>query len=93
MSYYVVLEYLVLFVLNIKFKYIEFELNGLIMFDESFSFGDFNYVVGIIVGMVSDLLYVDYIFYYEIFDNDLVFIDLGVNVKQFDGEIMVMGIL
>ena len=61
------------------------------MLDESFSFGDSNYVVGTTVGTISDLSHVDYILYYEIFDNDLVSIDLGVNAKQFDGEITVTG--
>ena len=29
--------------------------------------------------------------YYEIFDNDLISIDLGLNAKQFDGDIVVSG--
>ncbi len=34
----------------------------------------------------SDFSHVDYILYYEIFDNDIVSIDLGVNAKRFDGN-------
>ncbi|MGX1111942.1 outer membrane protein [Pseudoalteromonas sp. MBR-15] len=90
-SYYAALEHPVPLVPNIKLKYTELELNGSTMLDESFSFGGSDYVVGTQVGTVSDLSHVDYILYYEIFDNDLVSIDLGVNAKQFDGDIVVTG--
>ena len=90
-SYYAALEHPVPLVPNIKLKYTELELNGDTTLDETFSFGGSDYVVGTQVGTVSDLSHVDYILYYEIFDNDLVSIDLGVNAKQFDGEIVVTG--
>ena len=90
-SYYAALEHPVPLVPNIKLKYTELELNGDTTLDETFSFGGSDYVVGTQVGTVSDLSHVDYILYYEIFDNDLVSIDLGVNAKQFDGEITVTG--
>ena len=90
-SYFAALEHPVPLVPNIKLKYTELELNGSTMLDESFSFGGSDYVVGTQVGTVSDLSHVDYILYYEIFDNDLVSIDLGVNAKQFDGDIVVTG--
>ncbi|MAH27838.1 TIGR04219 family outer membrane beta-barrel protein [Pseudoalteromonas sp. ACER1] len=90
-SYYAALEHPVPLIPNIKLKYTELELNGDTTLDETFSFGGSDYVVGTQVGTVSDLSHVDYILYYEIFDNDLVSIDLGVNAKQFDGEIVVTG--
>ena len=90
-SYYAALEHPVPLIPNIKLKYTELELNGDTTLDETFSFGGSDYVVGTQVGTVSDLSHVDYILYYEIFDNDLVSIDLGVNAKQFDGEITVTG--
>ena len=55
-----------------------FSFNGLSTFDTNRT-----------VNTVSDLTHIDYILYYEIFDNDLVSIDLGLNAKQFDGEITV----
>jgi len=90
-SYYAALEHPVPLIPNIKLKYTELELNGDTTLDETFSFGGSDYVVGTQVATVSDLSHVDYILYYEIFDNDLVSIDLGVNAKQFDGEIVVTG--
>ncbi|UJX27237.1 TIGR04219 family outer membrane beta-barrel protein [Pseudoalteromonas sp. CF6-2] len=90
-SYYAALEHPVPLVPNFKFKYTELELNGSTTLDDTFSFGDADYVVGTQVGTVSDLSHIDYILYYEIFDNDLVSIDLGLNAKQFDGDIVVTG--
>ena len=90
-SYYAALEHPVPLIPNLKLKYTELELNGDTTLDETFSFGGSDYVVGTQVGTVSDLSHIDYILYYEIFDNDLVSIDLGVNAKQFDGEIVVTG--
>lgn len=88
-SYYAALEHPIPLVPNIKLKYTDLELNGSAKLGESFEFGGTDFAVGSEVNTLSDLSHVDYILYYEIFDNDLVSIDLGVNAKQFDGEIVV----
>ncbi len=88
-SYYAALEHPIPLVPNVKLKYTDLELNGYAKLDESFEFGGSDFAVGSEVNTLSDLSHVDYILYYEIFDNDLVSIDLGVNAKQFDGEIVV----
>ncbi|ATC85375.1 MULTISPECIES: TIGR04219 family outer membrane beta-barrel protein [Pseudoalteromonas] len=88
-SYYAALEHPVPLVPNIKLKYTELELNGSALLTDTFSFNGSKYTIGTTVDTVSDLTHIDYIFYYEIFDNDLISIDLGLNVKQFDGEITV----
>ncbi|WP_404342420.1 TIGR04219 family outer membrane beta-barrel protein [Pseudoalteromonas mariniglutinosa] len=90
-SYYAALEHPVPLIPNLKLKYTELELNGSTTLNDTFEFGDADYVVGTDVMTMSDLSHIDYILYYEIFDNDLVSIDLGINAKQFDGEIMVTG--
>ncbi|MBB1400904.1 TIGR04219 family outer membrane beta-barrel protein [Pseudoalteromonas sp. SG45-1] len=90
-SYYAALEHPVPLVPNIKLKYTELELNGSALLTDTFSFNGSDYVVGSTVNTVSDLTHIDYIFYYEIFDNDLISIDLGLNAKQFDGDIVVNG--
>jgi len=38
----------------------------------------------------NDFSHRDYIFYYEIFDNDLVSFDIGVNAMDFDGSLWVL---
>lgn len=90
-SYYAALEHPIPLVPNIKLKYTDLELNGATVLDSTFEFGGSTFTTGSTASTVSDLSHVDYILYYEIFDNDLVSIDLGVNAKQFDGEITVTG--
>ncbi|CAM4007605.1 MULTISPECIES: TIGR04219 family outer membrane beta-barrel protein [Pseudoalteromonas] len=90
-SYYAALEHPIPLVPNIKLKYTELELNGSALLDESFVFGDTTFTTNTQANTISDLSHIDYILYYEIFDNDLVSIDLGVNAKQFDGDIIVSG--
>lgn len=91
-SYYAALEHPVPLIPNIKLKYTELDLNGSALLDDTFSFNGSNYVVGTNVNSISELTHIDYILYYEIFDNDLLSIDLGLNVKQFDGDITVSGV-
>ena len=91
-SYYAALEHPIPLVPNIKLKYTELELNGSATLDDTFEFGDVAFTTGTTASTISDLSHIDYILYYEIFDNDLVSIDLGVNAKQFDGDIVVTGI-
>lgn len=88
-SYYAALEHPVPLVPNLKLKYTELELNGSTVLEDTFSFNGTDYIVGTDVNSVTDLSHIDYIFYYEIFDNDLISIDLGINAKQFDGQITV----
>ncbi|CAM4348747.1 TIGR04219 family outer membrane beta-barrel protein [Pseudoalteromonas ostreae] len=90
-SYYAALEHPIPLVPNIKLKYTELELNGSTLLDETFEFGGTSFTTNTTATTVSDLSHVDYILYYEIFDNDLLSIDLGVNAKQFDGDIVVTG--
>ncbi|MBB1304001.1 TIGR04219 family outer membrane beta-barrel protein [Pseudoalteromonas sp. SR43-5] len=88
-SYYAALEHPVPLVPNIKLKYTELELDGDAVIGDTFSFNGSTFDTNRKVNTVSDLSHIDYILYYEIFDNDLVSIDLGLNAKQFDGEITV----
>jgi len=88
-SYYAALEHPVPLVPNIKLKYTELELNGDAVIDETFSFNGSNFAKGREVDTTTDLTHIDYILYYEIFDNDLISIDLGLNAKHFDGDIVV----
>jgi outer membrane protein len=90
-SFYAALEHPVPLVPNVKLKYTELELDGSATFSETFEFNGQNFTVGTQANTVTDLNHVDYIFYYELFDNDLVSFDFGVNLKQFDGSIKLTG--
>jgi outer membrane protein len=90
-SYYAALEHPVPLVPNIKLRYTELELTGSTRLDQNFSFNGKDYVTQTNINSVSDFNHIDYTLYYEIFDNDLISIDLGVNAKQFDGAVTVTG--
>ncbi|SFD07638.1 TIGR04219 family outer membrane beta-barrel protein [Pseudoalteromonas denitrificans] len=90
-NFYVALEHPIPLVPNVKIKHNEIEVNGTTTLTSGFEFGDTVYQVGSKANAVSDLSHNDFVFYYEIFDNSLVSIDLGFNIKQFDGSIAVTG--
>lgn len=90
-NFYVALEHPIPLIPNIKIKHNELEVTGSTTLTSGFEFGDTVFQVGTKANTVSDLTHNDLILYYEIFDNDLVAIDLGLNAKQFDGSIVVSG--
>lgn len=90
-SYYAALEHPVPLVPNIKLKYTELEMMGSTTLNQSFNYGGSSFSANGKATTRTDLSHVDYILYYEIFDNDLVSIDLGLNAKRFDGDVSVTG--
>ena len=62
------------------------------MLTSGFQFEDTVFQIGTTASTVADFTHNDLILYYEIFDNDLISIDLGINAKQFDGTILVKGV-
>ena len=90
-SMYVALEHPIPLIPNIKIKRNELEVMGNTTLESSFEFGDIDFQVGSKADTISDLSHNDYVLYYEIFDNDLVSIDLGFNIKDIDGTISVTG--
>lgn len=90
-SFYAALEHPVPLVPNIKLKHTELEIKGSAVLSETFEFGGTEYRTNTTATTVSDLSHNDIILYYELFDNDLVSFDFGLNFKQFDGEIAVTG--
>jgi outer membrane protein len=53
----------------------------------NFSFSDINFPAGLDLSVDFEAQNTDFIFYYEIFDNDTVSFDLGLNLKYLDGDI------
>lgn len=89
-NYYAALEHPIPLVPNVKVKYNQLELDG--SFSGAFKFGDTEFGLNPEGNTTNaDLSHVDYVLYYEIFDNSLFSIDLGVAAKQFDGDISVTG--
>ena len=88
-SFYVVLEHPVPFVPNIKLQRTGLDTNGETVLSSSMTYGSELFSANTTVNTSLDLVSTDYIAYYELFDNDLVSFDLGINAKHVDGDIYV----
>ncbi|MCU7816934.1 MAG: TIGR04219 family outer membrane beta-barrel protein [Candidatus Thiodiazotropha sp. (ex Lucinoma kastoroae)] len=76
---------------NVKIRTHDLSSSGDERLTEDFGYSGVNFSSGIDVNVDFDAQNTDFIFYYEIFDNDTVSLDLGLNVKYLDGEIEVEG--
>ncbi|MDG1732348.1 MAG: TIGR04219 family outer membrane beta-barrel protein [Thalassotalea sp.] len=79
--FYVALEHPIPFIPNIKIAHSEIATQGLETDNEFFN----SFVTE---GSDIDLSYTDYTLYYEIFDNGLFSLDLGITAKDFEGELI-----
>ncbi|GBL06000.1 TIGR04219 family outer membrane beta-barrel protein [Glaciecola sp. KUL10] len=88
-SFYAALEHPIPLVPNIKLMRTSMDTTGVVALTSEFRFGDELFVTETDLGTDLELTSTDYILYYEILDNDLVSIDVGINGKHLDGTIMV----
>ena len=88
-SFYAALEHPIPLIPNIKIASTTLDTDGITIIDEEFSFGGEVYPVGAEVETIFNLGYIDYTLYYEILDNDLMTLDVGITARDFDGDITV----
>ncbi|WP_100644409.1 TIGR04219 family outer membrane beta-barrel protein [Alteromonas facilis] len=88
-SVYVALEHPVPFVPNVKVSRTNLDTNGRTTLTSSFTFNGELFTADSLVSTDIDLTATDFILYYEIFDNDLVSVDIGINGKYVDGNLLV----
>jgi outer membrane protein len=86
---YIAFEHPVPLLPNIKIQRTVMDTNGETTLQSQYRFGDEVYAQNTDVLTDVQLNTTDFILYYELFDNDLVSFDLGINVKQIDGELLV----
>ncbi|MEM0514963.1 TIGR04219 family outer membrane beta-barrel protein [Pseudoalteromonas sp. YIC-827] len=89
-SYYVALEHPIPLIPNVKLRYTEMDVTGDTTLVDGFEFQDVNFGAGTNLYTETDLTHIDYVLYYEIFDNDTLSIDLGLSAKQFDGDFYII---
>lgn len=89
-SFYAALEHPIPLIPNIKLSRTTLDTAGSAVIDSQFTFGDEVYLVNSTLSTEVELTSTDYILYYEILDNDLVSIDIGISGKQLDGDIRVV---
>ncbi|MDX1677777.1 TIGR04219 family outer membrane beta-barrel protein [Arsukibacterium sp.] len=85
-SYYIALEHPVPVLPNIRLAHNQLDANGITIIDGQFSFAGETFVVNTTVANQVDLTNTDIVLYYEILDNSVVALDLGVNAKHLDGS-------
>jgi outer membrane protein len=89
-SVYVAFEHPIPLIPNIKLQKTEMDTNGDVTLDANFTFGDKLFSINSDVTSNVQLGSTDIILYYELFDNDLISFDVGLNAKYIDGELMVI---
>jgi outer membrane protein len=80
-------EHPVPFLPNLKIKTNDLSSSGDERLPDDFNFSSIDFPEGLEVSVDFEVQNTDFIFYYEIFDNDSVSFDLGLNVKYLDGDI------
>lgn len=88
-SFYVALEHFVPLVPNVKVRQTEMDTAGDIALTTSFTFGDQLFTSDSTLMTDVEVSTTDFILYYELFDNDLVSFDFGINGKYIDGTLFV----
>ncbi|MFC3093632.1 TIGR04219 family outer membrane beta-barrel protein [Alteromonas sediminis] len=88
-SAYIAIEHFVPLVPNIKLQHSQMVSEGDTLLSSSFTFGGQAYNAQTTVFTQTDISSTDIILYYELFDNDLISFDLGVNAKVIDGDFLV----
>ena len=89
-SYYAAFEHPVPLIPNLKVQRTQMDTDGDVTLKSNFTFG--GELFSINTDVVSDvqLSSTDIILYYELFDNDLISFDVGINAKYIDGELLVI---
>lgn len=91
-SFYVALEHPIPLVPNIKVRRTDMDSGGNVTLTSSFTFGDQLFTSQSDLLTDVDVSNTDVILYYELFDNDLVSFDFGLNGKYVDGSLFVQDV-
>ena len=86
---YVAFEHPLPLIPNIKVQRSIMDTLGEAKLNSTFTFGDEIYASDIDVITDVGLTATDFILYYELFDNDLISFDVGINAKYLDGKLVV----
>lgn len=86
-AYFIALEHFIPLLPNVRLQHMSLATDGQTRLTETFVFADTAFAAGTALQASFDVTSTDYILYYEIFDNPLFSLDLGVNAKQLNGEI------
>lgn len=89
-GYYLAFEHLVPVLPNLRVQWQNLQSQGHTELNNSFSFGGTTFVAGTALNAELDFRYTDYVLYYELLDNSLLQLDLGLVAKKLSGELGLM---
>jgi len=89
-SYFVALEHPIPLIPNVKIASTTLDTVGGTTINTSFTLGGETYTASSQLDTTFDANYVDYTFYYEVFDNDLFTFDFGLTARDLDSKIGVV---
>lgn len=89
-SYFIALEHPIPLIPNVKIASTTLDTIGGTTIEGSFSIGGETYSANSQLDTTFDASYVDYTFYYELFDNDLFTFDFGLTARDLDSKIGVV---
>ena len=85
---YVAFEHPIPLIPNVKVQRTAMDTQGDVILDTQFTLGDKVFAANGNAFTDVSLTTTDFILYYELFDNDLVSFDVGLNAKHIDGEFL-----
>ncbi|MBU3021999.1 TIGR04219 family outer membrane beta-barrel protein [Aestuariibacter sp. A3R04] len=86
-AFYAAIEHPVPFLPNVKVNYTTLDSDGNTTLQSTFTFDGELYTAGTNLYTETELTTTDFILYYELFDNDLVSFDVGINGRYVDGTV------
>jgi outer membrane protein len=89
-SFFVALEHPIPLIPNLKIASTTLDTIGGATISGSFTFEGETYSANSVLDTTFDASYVDYTFYYELFDNDLLTFDFGLTARDLDSQINVV---
>lgn len=90
-NYFVAVEHPLPLLPNVRIASTALDTTGTTTLTQAFSFGDESFSIGDDVNTSVNVSYVDYTLYYQLLDNRLFSVDLGLTARDFDGAVTVTG--
>lgn len=90
-NYFIAVEHPYPLLPNVRIASTTLDTSGKNSLMQEFSFGDETFLTGADVDARFNVSYIDYTLYYELFNNGLFSLDLGVTARDFNGAVTVTG--
>jgi outer membrane protein len=91
-SFYLAFEHPLPFIPNVKVSKTVLDTHGITPLSQQFEFEGQTYQVDTSVDTTFNADYLDYTFYYEVFDNDLFAFDFGLTVRDLSADITLVSV-